>query len=192
MKQIKLTLLLFCTSLLAYTQDKVTITEINITGNKTTQEDIILREMEFARDSVLYLADLNKKIKKSKENLINLKLFNFIEINPIIIGSNAIIAIDVTERWYFWPYPILEVSERNFNSWWQEFQASKYSDFSRLNYGVFLNWENFRGRNELLKIKLRKGFKEHYLLAVCITGLSDAKNLIYHLQSKWETFCLKK
>ena len=74
-----------------------------------------------------------------------------------------------------WPYPILEVSERNFNTWWQDFKSSDYKDFSRLNYGVFVNIENFRGLNELLMIKLRRGFKEHYLLAIAIFFLIRQK-----------------
>ena len=45
--------------------------------------------------------------------------------------------IDLVERWYIWPYPILEISERNFNVWWDDFQSSNYQDFSRFNYGVF-------------------------------------------------------
>ena len=151
--------------LVASSQNIITISNIKITGNKVTKEDIILRELEFSKNSSFSSINLKQKIEESKQNLVNLKLFNFIEIKPIIRGDDIEITIDVIERWYLWPYPILEISERNFNSWWDEFQASNYSDFSRLNYGVFLNWENFRGRNELLQFKIRKGFKEHYLFS---------------------------
>ena len=121
--------------------------------------------------------DLTKRIKESKENLINLKLFNFVEINKKETQDTTQIAVDVIERWYIWPYPVFEISERNFNTWWKEFSANNYSDFSRLNYGLFLNWENFRGRNELLKLKIRKGFKEHYLLVYNVPYFNKNKTI---------------
>jgi outer membrane protein assembly factor BamA len=141
-----------------------------------TEKDIILREISFSKNSSFSLADLKIKIKESKQNLVNLKLFNFVEVKHIINSNGVEIVIDVTERWYFWPYPILDVSERNFNSWWNKFKASNYSDFSRLNYGIFFNWENFRGRNELLQLKIRRGFKEHYLLSYHRPYFNKKKN----------------
>ena len=158
-------LLLILPLFLAANQNIITISNIKITGNKVTKEDVILRELEFSKNSSFSSVNLKQKIEDSKQNLVNLKLFNFIEIKPIVKGDDIEITIDVIERWFLWPYPILEISERNFNSWWNEFQTSNYSDFSRLNYGIFLNWENFRGRNELLQFKIRKGFKEHYLFS---------------------------
>ena len=71
----------------------------------------------------------------------------------------------------------MELSERNFNVWWKEFKKSNYSDFSRLNYGVYLVWENFRGKNQLLKIKYRKGFKEHYLFRYEIPYFNKEKTI---------------
>ena len=125
----------------------------------------------------MYYNELIQKIKESKQNLVNLSLFNFVEISEEIQAENAKIIIEVTERWYFWPFPILEISERNFNSWWNEFKSSNYSDFSRLNYGLFLTWENFRGRNELLKFKIRKGFKEQYLFSYQIPYFNKKKTI---------------
>ena len=118
-------------------QEKITVSNILIIGNNVTKAEIILRELTFSKNSSFTTKELNEVIEKSKQNLINLKLFNFVEILTQIDDNNVKIVIDVTERWYFWPYPILEVSERNFNSWWSEFSSSNYSDFSRLNYGVF-------------------------------------------------------
>ena len=120
---------------------------------------------------------MDKRIEKSKENLINLKLFNFVTINKTENKDSTEITIDVIEKWYIWPFPVFEISERNFNTWWKEFAANNYSDFSRLNYGVSFNWENFRGRNELLKLKIRKGFKEHYLLAYEVPYFNKNKTI---------------
>ena len=177
MKKKYLIALLFFNSFLGYSQNTVTISNIIITGNNVTEETIILRELAFNKNKSLSEIELIKKIKESTENLINLKLFNFVDITYSLEGNNAEITIDLIERWYFWPYPIFEISDRNFNSWWQEFKTNGYSDFSRLNYGIFLNWENFRGRNELLQFKIRRGFKEHYLFSYQIPYFNKKKTI---------------
>ena len=177
MQRAFLILLLFFVSFLGYSQDTITISNITITGNKITQAEIILRELALSENSLFSATDLEQKIKESEQNLINLKLFNFVEINHTLKDSQVEITIDVTEKWYFWPYPVFEISERNFNSWWNEFKASDYSDFSRLNYGLYLNWNNFRGRNELLQLKIRRGFKEHYLFSYQVPYFNKEKTI---------------
>ena len=176
MRRFFLILLLFC-YFFSFSEEILTISEIVISGNKVTKEEIIIRELEFKKSDKLSISGLNEKIKKSKYNLINLKIFNFVEINHSKIDNEIKINIDVVEQWYIWPYPIFEISERNFNTWWKEFSESKFSDFSRLNYGVFLNWNNFRGRNEILLLKFRKGFKEHYLLSYQIPYFNKQQNI---------------
>ena len=171
----KLIFFFLFTTQLAQAQTKVN--SIILIGNTKTQNDIIIRELSFEKDSSYTNLVLNKKIKESKENLINLKLFNFVTINKTENKNSAEIKIEVFEKWYIWPSPIFEISERNFNTWWKEFAANNYSDFSRLNYGVSFNWENFRGRNELLKLKIRKGFKEHYLLSYEVPYFNKNKTI---------------
>ena len=156
-------------------QAQITVSNIILIGNTKTQNEIITRELSFKINE--RYTDLDKRIRESKENLVNLKLFNFITINKIENKDSIEIIIEVIEKWYIWPFPVLEISERNFNTWWKEFTASNYSDFSRLNYGISFNWKNFRGRNELLKIKIRKGFKEHYLLAYEIPYVNKNKTI---------------
>ena len=166
-----------CFSIIVYSQEKIEITNIIITGNKITKDDVLLRELTFKKGDVLSQASLEGKIKESKENLTNLMLFNFNHITFENNTEKTDVYIEVVERWYIWPYPILEISERNFNVWWDEFKESSYSDFSRINYGIFLVWENFRGKNEVLKIKYRKGFKEHYLFTYDIPYFNKEKTI---------------
>ena len=186
-------ILLFSFVLLFFTQvarAQITVTSITLNGNLKTQNDIILRELSFEKNTSYSNDDLTKKIEESKENLVNLKLFNFVEINKNETQGTTQITIYVIEKWYIWPYPLLEIYERNFNTWWQEFSANNYSDFSRLNYGVFFNWKNFRGRNELLKLKIRKGFKEHYLVAYKIPYFN--KNKTIGINTRLQFFRRKK
>ena len=170
-------ILFFSIFLTQLAQAQITVSNIILSGNTKTQNEIIIRELSFEINEIYTDFDLDKRINKSKENLVNLKLFNFVTINKIDNKDSIEIIIEVIEKWYIWPYPVLEISERNFNTWWKEFKANNYSDFSRLNYGVSFNWKNFRGRNELLKIKIRKGFKEHYLLAYEVPYFNKNKTI---------------
>ena len=170
-------LIFFFLFLTQLAQAQITVRSIVLSGNTKTQNDIVLRELSFEKNGNYTTVDLDKRIEESKKNLINLKLFNFVTINKTENKDSTEITIEVIEKWYIWPYPVFEISERNFNTWWKEFSANNYSDFSRLNYGVFFNWENFMGRNELLKLKIRKGFKEHYLLAYEVPYFNKKKTI---------------
>ena len=66
--------------------------------------------------------------------------------------------VEVQERWYIWPNPIFEHGERNLSTFLKE------PEWSKLNYGMWLKWNNFRGRNELLNAKVRLGYREQYML----------------------------
>ena len=153
------------------------VNQIIIKGNEITKSKVIIRELAFKKNQQINQNEIEKKIEISNSNLTNLNLFNFITITHEIIENKINFTIDLVERWYIWPYPIFEISERNFNVWWNDFKESDYQDFSRLNYGIFLNIENFRGLNELLHVKFRKGFKEHYMLRYETPYINKQKTL---------------
>jgi len=171
-------LVLFLTiSTLLNAQELFRINSIEIEGNKTTKKSTILRELSFQIGDTLTQESFSEKLIQSELNISSQWLFNFIDFVPTYINNNIDVVIKVVERWYVWPYPILEISERNFNVFYDSLKASNFTDFSRLNYGVFLNWYNFRGRNELLKIKFRKGYKEHYLFEYDIPYFNANKTI---------------
>ena len=125
MKKILIVSFLLFTTNSVFSQDKITISKINITGNQVTEKEIILREVLLIPGESYGNLQIKELISKSKENLVNLKLFNFIEIKEDVNGNNMSITIKVIERWYFWVFPIFELSNRNFNSWWKELKKKK-------------------------------------------------------------------
>jgi outer membrane protein assembly factor BamA len=139
------------------------VDSIILTGNKTTRDHIILRELTFKTNDTVPVNDFTIELARSRENLLNTSLFNFVTIKDSLTSTgafpNVLIKIDFIERWYLWPLPILEISERNFNTWWQD------KDFGRLSYGLFLVRENMRGRMEKLNLLLRFGFDETYQMS---------------------------
>ncbi len=69
------------------------------------------------------------------------------------------ITITLLERWYVWPVPVLQLTDRNFNSWWQS------GDFTRINYGFDLKWFNFTGRMDQLDANIQFGKNQQLSLA---------------------------
>lgn len=128
------------------------INSIVLKGNKITKDKIILRELEFETGSKIDVTTLDSLIIKSQQNLMNRSLFNFVTITKNTIGDMCNIDVSVIERWYIWPIPIVQFADRNINSWWDK------KDFSRINYGIDLRIENFRGRMENLNIVIQGGY----------------------------------
>lgn len=135
------------------------INKIDISGNKITKPYIITRELQFHQGDTVFKSNIDKLLKESQENIFNTSLFNFVTIDTNIIRRYLInININVIERWYLWPFPVFEFADRNFNSWLKD------SDFSKLNYGLYLIQENFRGKNETIKFLLRFGYEQRYAI----------------------------
>lgn len=135
------------------------IRSVNFTGNKVTQERIITRELLFHVNDSLSAKEFSEKMEQSRKNLMNTSLFNFVTIDTVFDNSTSPdvhVTLDMLERWYIWPVPIFEFADRNFNEWLNKM------DWNRLNYGMFLTWNNFRGRRERLILYARFGFDENY------------------------------
>jgi outer membrane protein assembly factor BamA len=131
------------------------VREIKFIGNKTTKEKIITRELPFKLGDSISTTELPKILERAKSNLLNTLLFNFVTLDPVYFDStNISIYVMLEERWYWWPTPIFEIQETNFNTWWQT------KDMERINYGFYVVKENFRGRRERISLKLQGGYTE--------------------------------
>lgn len=143
------------------TSQKIKINRILIIGNKITREQIILRELSINPGDTLYLQQLELILDQDKKKLYNTRLFNTVDIRVLELEPSVIdLLIDLDERWYTFPVPIFELSDRNFNEWWQTYNH----DFSRVNYGLRLFQYNMRGRNETLRATAQFGFTRRFEL----------------------------
>lgn len=139
-------------------RDAVVIGSITISGNKTTRETIIRRELEIHPSDTLTWQEFLKDLEQSRQNVFNTGLFNIVRARciPSADSCRADVRIEVLERWYIWPIPFFEISERNFNVWLET------RDLSRLTYGIDFTFNNARGRNETLKLLAHFGFNQKY------------------------------
>lgn len=137
--------------------EKVVIGKILLIGNNTTKERIITREIIFHDGDTLSRYALQEAMKRSRENLMNTSLFNFVEFSEQQDANDSLktfVVVRMSERWYLWPLPIFEVVDRNFNEWWLT------KDFSRTNYGVYITRENFLGLKQTLQLLIRLGYSQ--------------------------------
>ncbi len=90
---------------------------------------------------------------------MNLGLFNTATLLPTFIGPHEVfITITVNERWFWWPTPIFQFADPNFNTWWLT------RDFRRVNFGAYIFRHNMRGMNETLYAKVQFGYAKEFAL----------------------------
>ena len=107
------------------------------------------------QDGTISKEDLISIIEEDKRKVINTDLFNEVNFSIKIIRENHLeLIIDVIESFYWIPNLIFELSDRNFNDWWENFNH----DFKRINYGMGLLQYNLSGRGDVMEILFRLGF----------------------------------
>lgn len=103
-----------------------------IFGNSVTKDFVILREMSLRPGSLI----TSGLIQYDESRIYSLGLFNqvIIHVQPTT-EKKADLLIEVSERWYIFPFPMIGIKDR---------------DWKKLYYGAGLLHSNFRGRNEKL------------------------------------------
>ncbi|MEY2923866.1 MAG: hypothetical protein RLZZ337_406 [Bacteroidota bacterium] len=164
-----LVFILQCSSAFAQNID---IKNISISGNKRTKDFVILRELLFSKESKIPIDSFDLVLSMSKNRVMNLNLFNSVEIDTIPSDTGCNIHITLVEKWYNWPIPFIEFSDRNFNVW-----KDLSFDPERTNYGLYLFNYNVFGRNHTIKTSLVYGYNKTYGLEYRIPFLSKNSNL---------------
>ena len=139
--------------------DYIIISEYKITGNDLTKDWYIIRELDFKiGDSLLTYqkdrkidfeqkrfvssdsSEMSLRMKYSRENIINTKLF--LTVNLMIeqmSGREYRLLIAVTERHYWWLFPVVKLNAPNFNEWLRD------PDISDVSMGLFFSHNNLFG-----------------------------------------------
>ena len=161
-------------SVLNNTISKVIVNKININGNKKTKKNIITRELSFKEGQEFDKEKILSIINEDERKIINTNLFNEVNINIRLLPNNkesqkADIDIDVIESFYWIPSILFELSDRNFNDWWQNFDH----DINRINYGLGLTQYNLTGKSDEFEMTFRLGFIKEFYLSYYIPYLSN-------------------
>jgi len=135
-------------------EKRARIVGVVVQGNRRTKPEIILREM-FTQvgDSLDYLVIWRRDagngmftqvgdsldpqlVEADRKRIQNLGLFNRVEIQTLALEKGVLLIVNVSESWYFFPFPIIFYSE---------------NDVKKLSYGLGVVHLNFRGRAEQLQ-----------------------------------------
>ena len=152
----------------------ITVDGILIEGNKRTKTDIILRELDFTVGDTILLEKLPAVLQENEYNVMNTGLFTSTQIsfkNWEGATNKVTFNIAVKEDWYIFPFPIVELADRNFNVWWRDYDHS----FKRLNLGIRFYHTNVTGRRDLLKTVVQFGFTKKFELIYTLPAFNKAK-----------------
>lgn len=139
----------------------VRINRILIIGNRITREHIILRELSLKPGDTVNYYLLPELLSRDKNKLFNLHLFHSTDIRMLEFEPGLMdLLVEVNERWFTFPVPRFQLSDRNFNEWWENYNH----DFKRVNYGLRLYQYNMRGRNETLLLTAQFGYVKRFEL----------------------------
>lgn len=147
---------LFLFSHISFSQT-VTVKSVEIYGLKRTKRPIVERELTFQAGDSIVQTDIGEIFERNRNNLLNLGLFNEVELNIFQWDTEKDeieVVIEVSESWYIYAVPIAEIADRNFNVWWSTYNHS----LERLNLGAKLDYLNFSGHNDKLKAKWQVGY----------------------------------
>ncbi|WP_053404200.1 BamA/TamA family outer membrane protein [Persicobacter sp. CCB-QB2] len=156
-------------------EDKVVrVDRILILGNRKTQAEIILRELDFAEGQEVNYQWLINNLKQNEDKLMNTSLFITTKVEVIEGNASSVnVVVRVKERWYTWPLPVFSLADRNLNDWVENHGA----DVSRLNYGIQFRQENIRGRGEELGMVAQLGYTRRFGIYYKIPYLNEKQNL---------------
>ncbi len=116
------------------------VDSIVIAGNNHTKDFVILREMSLRSGSFITRSSLSY----DQDRIYSLRLFNEVRIHVIPTSPGlATLIVQVSERWYIFPYPILGLRDR---------------DWKKVFFGAGILHSNFRGRNEKLYASIIFGY----------------------------------
>lgn len=179
----------------------VHISKIEVTGNERTKSKIIIRELDFKMGDSLLTTDLSEvyafgsgqkrvsrkdssevslRMKYSRENIINTKLFLEVDLYLEEIAGKAYkIRINVKERWYFWAFPILKLDYPNFNDWLQN------PDLSYLTMGLFSSHNNLWGLGHQASIKIYGGSSQEIAMGYLVPWIGKGQKIGLILGGNW-------
>lgn len=122
------------------------VDEVLVTGNDKTKAFVILREMSLKPGEEV----TQERLDYDRERIYSLRLFNRVQVSAHASApGKAKIVVEVNERWYIFPFPILGVRDR---------------DWGKVFYGAGAVHNNFRGRNEKLFASVVLGYDPAFSL----------------------------
>jgi outer membrane protein assembly factor BamA len=170
-------LIIFLHNVIAEAQSltAVTVDSIIIEGNQKTKRRYMTRELTFQEGDTIPLSILASVLDNNRLRLLNTNLFVSVKTNVSQWREDNHVTVKITclENWFFYPIPIFELADRNFNVWWTEMKR----DLSRTNYGFRLTYNNATGRRDPLTAQVQGGYTPRYSISYSQPYVNKKQNL---------------
>ena len=151
---------------------RVRVSAILFAGNNRTRERTLRAELDFHEGDSLTVADLAGRLEANRRRLFNLQLFHAVLAQGSCGGTGQLtVLFSVQERWYILPTPILSLAD-DFNRW-----RTRADRWQRIDYGLHVVDNNFRGRAEQLTANIQLGFNRKYELFYEAPGLGRRRRV---------------
>jgi len=130
---------------------------ITVSGRHKTKDAVVLRELSVQAGDCIPEASVAATLEQNRLRLMNLRLFNDVKISWVPVAADTF-AMDIylLDRFPVMPDPNFEFADRNFNVWWTE----QHRDLRRINLGLTLNHNNFRGNRETVGVTAQVGYTQ--------------------------------
>ena len=120
------------------------------------------------------------RLKYSRENIINTKLFLEVDLYLEEMDEDEYkLRITVKERWYFWAFPIIQLDYPNFNDWLQN------PDLSYLTQGLFMSHNNLWGLGHQASFKGYLGSSQGVAFGYLVPWVGDGQKIGLLLGAGW-------
>lgn len=166
---------LFFTASAVFAQREIAVIDsISVSGNYHTKRSSVLRELPFSVGDSIPMNDLESMLVAGEKWLLQTGLFNRVQLyfkNWEGSSNRVHIQVELEEGWYIFPVPLVELSDRNFNVWWVDYDHA----LNRLNYGIDFRHRNTTGRRDRTKLVLKTGFTQLYQLQYSLPYINKAK-----------------
>lgn len=133
------------------------IQEIRVEGNKHTKAAVVLRELSIQAGDTVNTDSLDALLHLNYTRLYNLNLFtkiNFKVVADSLQAKQLQIIIHLKEQWLILPQADMQLADRNFNVWWNDYNH----DWSRVNFGFYVLFKNVSGNLDQIKLNTHLGY----------------------------------
>jgi len=156
------------------TAKRVVISKIVVEGNTVTRRSVILREIDIDEGDVITADSIDIITEQNRLRLFNLQLFNEVEQHTEAAtgrGNEIVWYIRVKERWPLIPTLIVQLADRNFNTWW----VTEHHDLRRISAGLTGTNKNFMGNLQTLAITAEDGYTQKLGIAYMLPYANEGQ-----------------
>ena len=154
-------LLMMHTANLSAQSSYVIIEKIEVNGLNKTQPIVVWQEVDIRMGDTIRLDNLASRMSMNEQRLESISIFSDADINIKNWNTETNrchLDVTVKENWFFYPYLIFELADRNFDVWRKEMNFA----LDRVNYGVALNHINLTGKKDKVKLRYQQGYTRKY------------------------------